>query len=79
MRMNASRGRGETLTSFRMRAPIRPATSATPAPIIAMNVMPTTLKPVKLATKDVKMKRMPSTVSRLWIGMTCSAISKSSA
>ena len=51
---------GETATSLRMSAPISPPASATPAPIIAMNVTATTPKPAKLGTNDVKMNRMPS-------------------
>ena len=61
-----------------MSAPIRPAASATPAPIIATNITATTPKPAKFATNDVKMNRMPSTVSRLWIAIVCGLISKSS-
>ena len=48
-----------------MSAPMSPASSATPTPIIATKMTPTTPKPAKLATNDVKMKRMPSAVSRL--------------
>ena len=69
--MKAISPRGETATSLRMSAPISPASSATPAPSIATNVTATTPKPAKLATNDVKMNRMPSTVSRPWIGIVC--------
>ena len=58
---------GATFTSFRISAPIRPASSATPTPSIATRITATTLKPEKLLTNDVKRKRTPSTESRLLI------------
>ncbi len=75
IRMNDSMPRGETATSLRIRAVIRPAPSATPAPSIATNVTATTPNPAKFATNDVKMNRIPSTVRRLWIAIVCSWIS----
>ena len=55
---------------------MRPAASATPAPMSATNVTPTTVKPVKLDTNDEKMNRMPSMESRLWMAIVVSWISK---
>ena len=57
--MKVSSRRGATLTSLRISAAIRPASSATPTPIIATKMTATTLKPAKLLTNDEKMKRMP--------------------
>jgi hypothetical protein len=57
---------------LRIRAPIIPAFSATPTPIIATNVTATTAKPAKLFTNDDSMKRMPSVESRLWTSNVCS-------
>ncbi len=53
-----------TATSLRISAPIRPAASARPTPIITTRMIVTALKLRKLSTKDVNKKRTPSTVSR---------------
>ena len=53
----------EIATSLRMRPPTRPDSSATPTPIIATRITPSAVKPRKLGTNDVNMKRMPSPVS----------------
>lgn len=58
---------GATRTSLRIRAPIRPASSARPTPTIATRITATTPKLVKLVVADVKMNLMPSPVSRLSI------------
>jgi hypothetical protein len=68
---------GDTLTSLRIRAFIRPADSATPTPIMAISATATTLKLAKLSTNELKMKRMPSAVSRLSTSMRSSTISYS--
>ena len=65
---NAISRRGATATSLRIKAPISPADSARPAPIIAMNVTAMTPKFWKLGTNDVNRKRIPSIVSRPLIG-----------
>src|SRR5690606_36639640 len=70
--------RGAAATSFLIRASIRPAPSAAPAPIIAMKVTAITPKPAKLDTNDVKMKRMPSTSSSPWTEIVTSSSSNSS-
>ena len=57
----------ETLTSFRISAPIRPAASARPTPIITTRMIATAAKLRKLATKEVKRNRIPSAERRLWI------------
>ena len=54
-----------------MSAPTSPEYSATPTPIIATRITPTAANPRKLETNDVKMKRMPSPVSRP-LASTCS-------
>ena len=53
-----------------------PAASATPAPMSATNVTPTTVKPVKLDTNDEKMNRRPSTDRRLWMAIVVSLMTK---
>ena len=53
---------GDTFTSLRMSAPMRPACSATPTPIMATKMTATTLKFAKFCTNEVKRNRMPSTV-----------------
>ena len=67
--MKVSAHGGATLTSLRISAAIRPASSATPTPIIATKMTATTLKLAKLVTNEVKMNRMPSIVSRLLIAV----------
>ena len=69
---NAISLRGATATSLRIKAPISPAASARPAPIMAMNVTAMTPKFWKLGTNDVNRKRMPSIVRRPLIGMVSS-------
>ena len=54
----------EIATSLRISPPTRPDSSATPTPIIATRITPIAVKPRKLGTNDVNMKRMPSAVSR---------------
>ncbi len=44
---------GETATSLRMSALIRPEASATPTPIIATMMSPTAVKPMKFGMTDV--------------------------
>ena len=56
---------GATFTILRISAAIRPASSATPTPIIATRMTATTPKSLKFWTAVVKMKRIPSPVSRL--------------
>ena len=51
-----------------------PPASATPAPMSATNVTATTPNPAKFGTNDVKMKRTPSIVRRLWIGTVTSSM-----
>lgn len=63
--MKVIKRRGATLTILRIRAAIRPASSATPTPIMATRMTATTPKSLKFCTAVVKMKRMPSPVSRL--------------
>lgn len=65
--MKVSAERGATFTSFRISAPIRPDSSATPTPSMATKITATTLNPAKLSTSDVKRKRMPFSESRLSI------------
>jgi hypothetical protein len=50
-----------------------PPASATPAPINATKVTATTPNPAKFGTKDVKMKRIPSTDRRALTGMVTSS------
>ena len=76
--MNVSVAAGATLTSLRMRAAMRPASSATPTPIMATNTTDTTVKPAKLFTNDEKRNRIPSVLSRLSTSVVSSWISKSS-
>ena len=75
--MNAIARAGATATSFLIRAAIRPAFSATPTPIMATKITATTLKLAKFCTNEVKMKRIPSTESRLLISVVSSWISTS--
>ncbi len=56
----------ETATSLRMRAPISPAASARPTPIITTRMIATAAKLRKLSTNDVNRKRTPSTLSSPW-------------
>ena len=65
MMIGVSMAADETLTSFRIRAPIRPAASARPTPIITTRMIATAAKLRKFATNDVKRKRMPSAERRL--------------
>ena len=67
--MNVSEPPPATPTSLRMRAPISPAASATPTPIMAMNTTATTLNPAKLLTNDEKKNEMPSRLSMLSISV----------
>ena len=69
---------GATLTSFRISAPIRPDSSATPTPIMATRITATTLKLEKLLTREVNRNRMPSTDSRLWMAVVSVRIATSS-
>ena len=64
----------DTLTSFRISAPIRPAASARPTPIITTRMIATAAKLRKFATNDVKRKRTPSADSKLCIEAVCSTI-----
>ena len=64
----------ETLTSFRISAPIRPAASARPTPIITTRMIATAAKLRKLATNDVNMKRTPSAERRLCTAAVWSTI-----
>ncbi len=64
MRMKAMSRRGATATSLRISAPIIPACSATPTPIMATKTTATTAKPAKLSTNEVNMNRIPSTVEQ---------------
>ena len=58
--MKVSVAAGATFTSLRIRAAIRPASSATPTPIMATNTTATTVKPAKFPTNDEKRNRIPS-------------------
>ena len=71
-RIGVSIASDETLTSFRISAPISPAASARPTPIITTRMIATAAKLRKLATNDVKRKRIPSADSRLWIAAVSS-------
>ena len=62
--MNVSVLLEDTATSLRISAPINPAASARPTPIITTRMIVTAAKLRKLSTNDVNRKRMPSTVSR---------------
>ena len=62
--MNVSMPGEEAATSLRISAPISPAASARPTPIITTRMIATAAKLRKLSTNDVNRKRMPSTVSR---------------
>ncbi len=62
--MNVSVPRDETPTSLRIRAPISPAASARPTPIITTRMIATAAKFRKLETNDVNRNRTPSPVSR---------------
>ena len=62
--MNVSVLGEEAATSLRISAPISPAASARPTPIITTRMIATAAKLRKLSTNDVNRKRMPSTVSR---------------
>src|SRR5262245_8472322 len=57
---------GAICTILRTRASIRPDLSATPMPIMATRMIPTGPKFMKLATAEVKMKRMPSADKSPW-------------
>jgi hypothetical protein len=52
--INVSVARDETPTSFRISAPISPAASARPTPIITTRMIATAEKFRKLSTNDVK-------------------------
>ena len=67
MMIGVSMASDETLTSFRISAPISPAASARPTPIMTTRMIATAAKLRKLATNDVKRKRIPSADRRLWI------------
>ena len=62
--MNVSELLDETPTSLRISAPISPAASARPTPIITTRMIATAAKLLKLSTNDVNRKRTPSPVSR---------------
>ena len=67
MMIGVSIASDETLTSFRISAPIRPAASARPTPIITTRMIATAAKFRKLATNEVNRNRIPSAERRLWI------------
>ena len=76
--MKVSVAAGATFTSLRISAAIRPASSATPTPIMATNTTATTVKPAKLPTNDEKRNRIPSWLRRLWASVVSVTISTSS-
>ena len=57
----------EIATSLRISAPIRPAASATPTPIMTTSMIATAEKLRKLSTNEVNRKRTPSPVRSPWI------------
>ena len=65
MMMGVSIASDETATSLRISAPISPAASARPTPIITTRMIATAAKFRKFATKEVKRKRIPSADRRL--------------
>ena len=65
MMIGVSIASDETLTSFRISAPIRPAASARPTPSMTTRMIATAAKLRKLATNEVKRKRIPSAERRL--------------
>jgi hypothetical protein len=67
--MNVSEAGGAILTILRIRAPISPASSASPTPIMATMITPTAEKSLKFCTKLVKMNRIPSALSRFFTAM----------
>ena len=77
--MNVSEEADETATSRRISAPINPAASARPTPIITTRMIATAAKLRKLSTNDVNRKRTPSTVSRLRTSLVFSRTSYSAA
>ena len=77
MMIGVSIASDETLTSLRISAPISPAASARPTPIITTRMIATAAKLRKLATNEVKRKRTPSADSRLWIAAVSSTTSYS--
>ena len=74
MMIGVSIASDETLTSLRISAPISPAASARPTPIITTRMIATAAKLRKLATNEVKRKRIPSAERRLWTAAVSSAI-----
>ena len=74
MMIGVSIAADETATSLRMRAPISPAASARPTPIMTTRMIATAAKLRKFATKDVNRKRIPSADRRLWIEAVSSTI-----
>ena len=73
--MNVIAPGGATCTILRISAAIRPASSATPTPIIATRITATTPKSLKFCTTVVNMWAMPSPLSRLWASMVSVTIS----
>ena len=73
--MNVIAPPGATCTILRISAAIRPASSATPTPIIATRITATTPKSLKFCTAVVKMWRMPSPLSRLLTSIVSVTIS----
>ena len=67
--------RGATATSLRTSAAMRPDSSAMPTPIIATRITPTPVKPRKLPTGLVSMKRIPSADSKLRTAVVCCTMS----
>jgi hypothetical protein len=61
---NASVAGGDTATSFRTRAPISPASSDKPTPIITTRINVTATNYWKFLVNEVKMKRTPAPVRR---------------
>ena len=76
--MKVSAQRGADRTRRRINEPSSPASSATPAPSIAMNTTATTLNSAKLLTNEEKMNRTPSTETRLLMPTSSSTITQSS-
>ena len=60
--MKVSVGPGETPTSLRISAPISPAASARPTPIMTTSMIVTAEKFLKLSTNEVNRKRTPEPV-----------------
>ena len=74
MMIGVNNAADETLTSLRISAPINPAASARPTPIMTTRMIATAAKLRKLATNEVKRKRTPSADTRLWTDAVSSTI-----